>query len=167
MAALTSQLRAGHPDDNVEMREHGKGTGFHSDVVETDLETDNAGDGFKSTNADAANMARMGVDQQLMRHFRVLSMASFVAIATAAWEIGLFNLTPGLTNGGLPALVYSVLWNFIGFGPIYLSMAEMASMAPIAGAQYHWVSEFAPASLQRGLSYLTGYAKPYRFTYLN
>lgn len=24
------------------------------------------------------------------------------------------------------------------FGPIYLSLAEMASMAPIAGAQYHW-----------------------------
>jgi len=24
------------------------------------------------------------------------------------------------------------------FGPIYFSLAEMASMAPIAGAQYHW-----------------------------
>ena len=29
------------------------------------------------------------------------------------------------------------------------------------GAQYHWVSEFAPESLQRGLSYLTGYAYAY------
>lgn len=83
-------------------------------------------------------------------------MASFVAIATAAWEIGLFNITPGLTDGGRPALVWSVLWNFIGFGPVYLSMAEMASMAPIAGSQYHWVSEFAPESIQRVLSYYTG-----------
>jgi hypothetical protein len=49
-----------------------------------------------------------------------------------------------------------VIWNFVGFGPIYLSMAEMASMAPIAGAQYHWVSEFAPESLQKVLSYFTG-----------
>ncbi len=122
----------------------------------TDIELDEHGDGFKSTSADAANMDRMGKSQQLVRHFRVISMASFVAIATAVWEIGLFNLTPGLTNGGRPGLVYSVLWNFIGFGPIYLSMAEMASMAPIAGAQYHWVSEFAPESMQRSLSYITG-----------
>jgi choline transport protein len=97
-------------------------------------------DGNKSTSADAANMKRMGKNQQLVRHFRVLSMASFVAIATAAWEIGLFNLTPGLTNGGMPGVVYSVLWNFIGFGPIYFSMAEMASMAPIAGAQVSTLS---------------------------
>ena len=101
-------------------------------------------------------MRRMGKDQQLVRRFRVLSMASFVAVATAAWEFTAFNLTAGLTNGGVPMLVYAIMWNFVGFCPIYLSMAEMASMAPIAGAEYHWVSEFAPESLQRGLSYLTG-----------
>lgn len=117
----------------------------------------NDSDVFKSTPADAANMRRMGKDQQLVRRFRVLSTASFVAVATAAWEFTVFNLTAGLTNGGLPILVYATMWNFVGFAPIYLSMAEMASMAPIAGAQYHWVSEFAPESCQRGLSYLTGY----------
>ena len=113
-------------------------------------------DEFKSTSADAANMRRMGKEQQLVRRFRVLSMASFVAVATASWEFTAFNITSGLTNGGLPMLVYSIMWNFAGFLPIYLSMAEMASMAPIAGAQYHWVSEFAPESLQRVLSYFTG-----------
>jgi choline transport protein len=113
----------------------------------------------KSTREDAENMRRMGRSQPLVRHFRLLSVASFAAIATAAWEIGLFEISPALTDGGRPALVYSVIWNFIGFGPIYLSMAEMASMAPIAGAQYHWVSEFAPESLQKILSYYTGYAQ--------
>jgi choline transport protein len=38
-----------------------------------------------------------------------------------------------------------------------LSLAEMASMAPTAGGQYHWVSEFAPPSMQRSLSYFTGW----------
>ena len=33
----------------------------------------------------------------------------------------------------------------------------MASMAPTAGGQYHWVSEFAPAKYQRLLSYLSGW----------
>jgi choline transport protein len=153
-----------HTGDSVEMTAHPRSgvsskDGGDINIVQGDIDSEESEkivDGFKSTNADEVNMRRMGRNQQLVRHFRVISMASFVAIATAAWEIGLFNITPGLTNGGRPALVYSVLWNFVGFGPIYLSMAEMASMAPIAGAQYHWVSEFAPESLQRILSYYTG-----------
>lgn len=95
----------------------------------------------KSTHKDLAGMHRMGKDQQLIRHFRLISMLCFVGIATAAWEIGLFILTPGLVDGGRAGLIYNTLWNFIGFGPVYLSMAEMASMAPIAGAQYHWVRQ--------------------------
>jgi choline transport protein len=38
-----------------------------------------------------------------------------------------------------------------------LSMCEMASMAPTSGGQYHWVSEFAPRSAQKFLSYVTGW----------
>jgi choline transport protein len=110
-----------------------------------------------STSHDVADMRRMGKGQQLIRRFRFFSVTAFVAIATAAWEIGLFLLTPGLVDGGRAGLVWNSLWNFIGFAPVYLSMAEMASMAPIAGAQYHWVSEFAPEKWQRSLSYLTGW----------
>ena len=117
-------------------------------------------DEFKSTTADAAHMRRMGKEQQLVRRFRVLSMASFVAVASASWEMSIFSLSWALTNGGRPVLIYSLIWHFAGFIPVNLSMAEMASMAPIAGAQYHWVSEFAPESLQRILSYATGYVKP-------
>ncbi|KAK3073974.1 hypothetical protein LTR53_003978 [Teratosphaeriaceae sp. CCFEE 6253] len=35
-------------------------------------------------------------------------------------------------------------------------MAEMASIAPTAGGQYHWTSEFAPPKLQKFLSYTVG-----------
>jgi len=98
----------------------------------------------QSTYDDIRGMRRMGKDQQLVRTFRQLSITSFVALATASWEIGLFIISPALVDGGRAGLVWSSLWSWIGFAPIYLSMAEMASMAPIAGAQYHWVSEFAP-----------------------
>ena len=91
----------------------------------------------KSSHQDAVEMKRMGKDQQLIRNFKQLSMISFVGIATVAWELGMFVLTPGLVDGGRAGLIWNALWNFIGFGPVYLSMAEMASMAPIAGAQYH------------------------------
>lgn len=112
----------------------------------------------KSTYDDARGMRRMGKEQQLVRHFRQMSITSFVALATAAWELGLFLLSPGLINGGRAGLVWNTIWNFVAFGPVYLSMAEMASMAPIAGAQYHWVSEFAPAGrIQKIASYVTGF----------
>jgi amino acid transporter len=39
---------------------------------------------------------------------------------------------------------------------VMLSMAEMASMAPTSGGQYHWVSEMAPRKHQRFLSYIVG-----------
>lgn len=87
----------------------------HGEGIDLDQRT-----AYKSTEADSIQMRRMGRRQELVRHFRMLSVASFVAIATAAWEIGLFTISPGLTNGGRPLLIYSVLWNFIGFGPIYL-----------------------------------------------
>ena len=87
----------------------------------------------KSTPGDAANMRRMGKQQQLVRHFRLISTVSFVALATAAWEIGLFVITPGLTDGGRAGLVWNVLWNIIGFGPIYLSMAEVGTLIRSAG----------------------------------
>lgn len=112
--------------------------------------------GFKSTVGDARAMERMGRKQELVRHFRTLSMVSFVALATSAWETNIFVFTQSLIDGGRPGAIYSLLWSFVGFVPIYLSMAEMASMAPIAGAQYHWVSEFAPESCQKTLSYFTG-----------
>ncbi|TQV91239.1 GABA permease [Cordyceps javanica] len=111
----------------------------------------------RSNRADVENMRRMGRSQELVRNFRMFSMASFAAMATASWEFGVFQMQPGLVDGGRPGLLYSSLWGFVGFLPIYLSMAEMASMAPIAGAQYHWVSEFAPRSMQKVLSYVSGW----------
>lgn len=95
---------------------------------ETSLENqDEALQATKSTHADAQGMKRMGKQQQLVRHFRLVSTVSFVALATAAWEIGLFVISPGLTDGGRAGLVWNVLWNIVGFGPIYLSMAEVST----------------------------------------
>lgn len=106
---------------------------------------------------DAIAMERMGRVPELVRHFRMITMFCFGSIASAAWESSFLVLTQSLIDGGRPNAIYSLIWTFVGFMPIYLSMAEMSSMAPIAGAQYHWVSEFAPERYQKILSYLTGY----------
>lgn len=113
---------------------------------------------YQSTVADDKDMHRMGRKQGFIRQYRLFSMISFVTIATSAWCLNAFVVTPALVDGGIPSMILSNVWCFVGYIPIILSMAEMSSMAPIAGAQYHWVSEFAPGKWQRTLSFLTGYA---------
>ncbi|KAJ3493581.1 hypothetical protein NLG97_g4640 [Lecanicillium saksenae] len=128
-----------------------------SPLGEEDSHLEDGGAVYRSTTSDIRAMKRLGRGQELVRHYRTLSMVSFVVVANQAWELTLFQASPAIINGGLPSMVWSVLWSFVGYIPIILSMAEMASMAPIAGAQYHWVSEFAPESCQRILSYVTGW----------
>lgn len=76
----------------------------------------------QQTDTDALDMRRMGRSQQFNRTFRQASITSFVALATASWEIGLFVVSPALVNGGRAGLIWSLLWNWAGFLPIYLSM---------------------------------------------
>jgi choline transport protein len=114
------------------------------------------GEVHKSSHQDVDDMHRMGKQQILVRRFRQITIAAFIGTTTCAWEYALFLVSPGLIDGGTAGLLYNVLWSFFGFGTIYLSLAEMASMAPIAGSLYHWVSEFAPEDVQGILSYLTG-----------
>ena len=54
-------------------------------------------------------------------------------------------------------MFWSYIWTFAGFTTIVMSLAEMASMAPTSGGQYHWVSEFAPRRYQKFLSYFSGW----------
>ena len=82
---------------------------------------------------------------------------SFVAMATSVWECGIFSMNQGLVSGGRAGVMWSTVIHAIGFVPIVLSMAEMSSIAPTAGSQYHWVSEFAPRAQSKFLSYIVGW----------
>ncbi|KAL8850881.1 MAG: hypothetical protein Q9221_004194 [Calogaya cf. arnoldii] len=67
------------------------------------------------------------------------------------------NLLFALTNGGTGGLFWGFTVACFACIFIYLSMAEMASISPTAGGQYHWVSEFSPRWCQKYLSYITGW----------
>ncbi|CAI6333626.1 unnamed protein product [Periconia digitata] len=106
---------------------------------------------------DEANMMRMGKTQELKRNYRSLSALAFTVIIQGTWEVLMTATQQGLVNGGPAGLIWSYVWTFIGMTFVIASLAEMASMAPTAGGQYHWVSEFAPPSVQKPLSYFTGW----------
>ncbi|KAK0666599.1 putative amino-acid permease [Cercophora samala] len=129
-----------------------------------DTETGEITDGFSSssivdggTPLDKADMYRMGKTPQLHRNFRFLSIFGFTMVLMQTWETELTVSIFGLVNGGTGGLIWMYLGTYFGLFCAILSMAEMASMAPTTGGQYHWVSEFAPQSSQRFLSFIVGW----------
>jgi choline transport protein len=58
---------------------------------------------------------------------------------------------------GTAGLIWLFLVCWVSFMAVNTSMAEMASMAPTSGGQYHWVSEFSPRKYQKFLSFITGW----------
>ncbi|KAK2808798.1 hypothetical protein FQN50_004471 [Emmonsiellopsis sp. PD_5] len=125
--------------------------------------------GDDATHQDHADMARLGKEQQFKvsnlrnqtrvetRNFHFLSTLGFTCTLMATWESILLTSTLGLTNGGRAGMVYIYIGSFVGFFSSVASMAEMASIAPTSGGQYHWTSEFAGKSYQKFLSYATGW----------
>ena len=106
---------------------------------------------------DAHVLARLGKKSVLERRFGFLSMLGFTCTILETWEGSLILFTTGLTNGGSAGLVYGYLFVWIGTIAVFTTMAEMASMAPTAGGQYHWVWMLAPSSCRRFLSYIMGW----------
>ncbi|MCJ1374995.1 hypothetical protein MMC20_006228 [Loxospora ochrophaea] len=123
-------------------------------VDETVNDFDNSHPGRAAERSDQKDMYRMGKKQELKREFHPFAALSFIAVLQGTWE---FLLVHGLVDGGLAGLFWSYLFTFIGLGLIVISLAEMASMAPTAGGQYHWVSEFSPRKVQKPLSYFIGW----------
>ena len=92
----------------------------------------------------------------VQRNFTFLSIAGFAMILQSSWESTLLVAGYGLTNGGTASTIWMTVFVITGVMCMICPMAEMASMAPTAGGQYHWVSEFAPPSVQKPLSYIVG-----------
>ncbi|KAF2860049.1 amino acid transporter [Piedraia hortae CBS 480.64] len=105
---------------------------------------------------DERDMDRMSKVQELRRNFSFLPILGFISLMQGAWEGLLVSNYPGLLNGGRAGLFWCTIAVWILTIGVSASMAEMASMAPTAGGQYHWVSEFSPTSLQQPISYLVG-----------
>ncbi|KAI2487155.1 Amino acid transporter [Pyrenophora tritici-repentis] len=113
---------------------------------------------FGGTNHDASDMHRMGKKQELRRNFRLISMIGFVVVLQSTWENTLLYTYFGIYNGGSAGIIWMMIITWLFVLALVASLAEMASMAPTAGGQYHWVSEFAPSSFQKSLSYIVGCA---------
>lgn len=90
--------------------------------------------------ADSDVLALLGKKQVLKRRFGLISIFSFAMCELITWETVLALFTQGLDNGGPAGLVYGYIIAWSSTLSIYVVISELASMAPIAGGQYYWVT---------------------------
>ncbi|THC94031.1 hypothetical protein EYZ11_006503 [Aspergillus tanneri] len=119
------------------------------------------GNGFKSAD-DTIIEARPSQDNRsrpkprLERYLGFFPMLAFAATLQASWEAIGASMAAGLVNGGPVVLIYGLMLAIVGSLGIALSLAELASITPIAGAQYHWTYDLAPFA-PRYLSFIQGW----------
>ncbi|KIW99848.1 uncharacterized protein Z518_10776 [Rhinocladiella mackenziei CBS 650.93] len=82
--------------------------------------------------------------QTLDRYISFIPTIAFPATLQSSWEAVSVSFQAGLLNGGPTALVWGMLLCLIGSTSIALSLAEMASITPVVGAQYRWTALYSP-----------------------
>ncbi|ORY15045.1 choline transport protein [Clohesyomyces aquaticus] len=106
---------------------------------------------------DNAQLTRLGKKPVLKRNFGFMSMLAFACTVMITWEGVLVMFSVSFKNGGSAGSIYEFIIVWLGTLTSFLTMGELASMAPTAGGQYHWVSMLAPRSSRKFLSYLIGW----------
>ncbi|PLB46250.1 amino acid permease [Aspergillus steynii IBT 23096] len=107
---------------------------------------------------EARNVKQEVVEQtQIKRLFSFTQIFFFSLTFMSSWESQALNLNAVLTNGGPEALAWGVVIVIFGAMAQSASLAEMASMQPIAGAQYHWTHHLAPPNQRKFITWMQGW----------
>ncbi|KAK4902680.1 hypothetical protein LTR27_000619 [Elasticomyces elasticus] len=107
-----------------------------------------------TTHDDAAVVEDQG---RLRRLFSFVQLLAFAMTFMSSWEVVAMNMGATFYNGGPRALVWGSVLVVIGSLTQALSMAELGSILPIAGAQYHWTDMLAPESFRRVITWFQGW----------
>jgi choline transport protein len=112
---------------------------------------------LETTIQDEVDLARIGYTQQLKRRFTIWSMLAFSSCLLGTWEGLSFTLISALQSGGPASLMYGLLLAWVGTLSNAASLAEISSIYPTAGAQYHWAYCLSPPSIRVFASYIVGW----------
>ncbi|KAK4493777.1 hypothetical protein PRZ48_014962 [Zasmidium cellare] len=90
------------------------------------------------------------------KQFGLLTLFALAFTICNSWTSVAGTLELALSEGGFPALIYGIIAATIIFLFIGASLAELSSVYPTAGGQYHYASILAPPGWEKGLSYTAG-----------
>ncbi|KAL2037449.1 hypothetical protein N7G274_009729 [Stereocaulon virgatum] len=99
--------------------------------------------------SDDQELIRLGKRPILKRNFGFMSILGFSCTVLITWE--------GVLVGGPAGVIWDFLIVWTGTCSTFATIAELASMAPTAGGQYHWVAMLAPYSVRNFLAYVTAW----------
>lgn len=107
-----------------------------------------------------ANAPKTGEVQLLSgpakQQFNSVTLLSMAFVICNSWAGVGGSLQLALLQGGPVTLVYSIILSTIAYAAVAASLAELASVYPTAGGQYHFASILAPEKFRRGVSYTCG-----------
>ncbi|KAG9769434.1 Choline transport protein [Exophiala dermatitidis] len=106
---------------------------------------------------DEELLAALGHKQELRREFSLWSLGALCLCLMATWEALSSAVAAALVSGGAPCLFYNYIISFMGTLATACSLAEIASIWPTAGGQYHWVAVLAPENRRVLASWFTGW----------
>ncbi|KAH6687111.1 choline transport protein [Verticillium dahliae] len=106
---------------------------------------------------DEARLAQLGHAQELERRFSLVPLIALCVCLMATWEALSTVIAAGLIGGGAPCLFYNYVISFLCTICVASSLAEIASIFPTAGGQYHWVAALSSESTRSSVSFLTGW----------
>lgn len=103
-----------------------------SNIMENkDIVSEHVEPRYRGTAADFHDMSMLGKKQVLRRQFRFSTMLGFASTVMVAWEFVLVVSPFTLQDGGAPGVFWGLLICPFVMMPMYASLAEVASMAPV------------------------------------
>ncbi|KAH7018492.1 amino acid permease [Microdochium trichocladiopsis] len=106
-----------------------------------------------SQDGDATSGSPIKEQDQPRRLFSISQLFAFSLTYMSLW-----NSYFALYNGGPASLFFNFIIVMIGAMAQAASIGEMASMQPIAGAQYHWTWYLAPPKFRRFTTWVQGWS---------
>ncbi|KAM6517510.1 hypothetical protein FSOLCH5_008473 [Fusarium solani] len=103
-------------------------------------------------------VAPYGTTGHIKRDISGLSMVSLAFNICNSWAALASSFAVAISAGGTFTVIYGIMVVAAVYFAVALTLAELASVYPTAGGQYHFSSILAPKRLSRGISYVCGFA---------
>jgi choline transport protein len=100
---------------------------------------------------DGLELSRLGINSQTKRDLSLISIIALGWNICNSWAAIGATMSLSIASGGSVTLLYGLLLIVVLNGSAAATLAEIASVYPTAGGQYHWTSILAPKKWSRGL----------------
>lgn len=100
---------------------------------------------------DEATLTRLGLHEVAKRDIGLLTIMCTGWNISNAWAAVAGTLAIAIASGGTVVIIYGIIVILVLGGCSVASLAELASVYPTAGGQYHWTSILAPKRWNRGI----------------